>query len=103
MDLDCLLRHLPAQKSQLPRTIFVHDDAHGQGDGRQQEGAHSEGQVQHLVLVFADGPAVHLQVLLGNGRRRDGRVGEVEAGAVFWMVRRMRFELSDKETLDVSS
>ena len=62
--------------------IFVHDDAHGQGNGRQQEGAHGERQVQHLVLVLADGPAVHLQVLL----RRAGFVGfgEVKAGAVLW-------------------
>lgn len=36
---------LPAQQSKLPRAVFVHDDAHGQGDGRQQEGTHGEGQV----------------------------------------------------------
>lgn len=68
---------LPAQQSQLPRAVLVHDDAHGQRDGRQQEGSNGEGQVQPLVLVFADGPAVHLQVFFGF--RRCGHVR-----AVFW-------------------
>lgn len=90
----------PAQKSQLPWPVFVHDDAHGQSDGRQQEGAHSEGQVQHLVLVLADRPAVHLQVLLRIRQCRGGRVGEVEVGAVFWMVRKMKEQRrSDEQTL----
>lgn len=60
---------LPAQQPQLPRAVLVHDDAHWQRDGRQQEGSNGEGQVQPLVLVFADGPAVHLQVLFGIRRR----------------------------------
>lgn len=77
---------LPAQQAELPWTVFVHDDAHGEGDGRQQEGAHGEGQVQHLVLVLADGPAIHLQVLLRV--RWLGRVGEVLVGAVTWMAKR---------------
>lgn len=67
----------PAQETQLAGAVFVHDDAHGQGDGRQQEGTHGEGQVQHLVLVLADGPVIHLQVLLGFGF---GGVGAIEAG-----------------------
>lgn len=73
---DCLL---PAQEAELPRAVFIHDDAHGQGDGRQQEGTHGEGQVQHLILLLADGPVVHLQVLL---RVHVGGVGDVEAGRV---------------------
>lgn len=70
---------LPAQEAELPRAVFIHDDAHGQGDGRQQEGTHGEGQVQHLVLVLTDGPVVHLQVLLGVDF---GGVRGVEAGRV---------------------
>lgn len=70
---------LPAQEAELPGAVFIHDDAHGQGDGRQQEGTHGEGQVQHLILFLTDGPVIHLQVLL----RVDFRgVRDVEAGRV---------------------
>lgn len=70
---------LPAQEPELPRAVFIHDDAHGQGDGGQQEGTHGEGQVQHLILVLTDGPVIHLQVLLRVGF---GGVGDIEAGGV---------------------
>lgn len=76
----------PPQQSQLPRPVFVHDNTQGQSYGWQQEGTHSKGQVQHLILVFADGPAVHFQVLFFcTFGCRGGCVGEVEAGAVFWL------------------
>lgn len=74
---------IPAQQPKLPRAVFVHDDAHGQGDCRQQEGAHGEGQVQHLILGLADGPAVHLQVLLRVGV---GGVPHAEVGRVSWVM-----------------
>lgn len=80
---------LPSYKSQLPRPILVHDDAHGQCNGRQQEGADGERQVQHFILVFADGPAIHFQVLIVPAAIFRGRnVGE--AGAVCWVVGKMR-------------
>lgn len=82
----------PAQKSELPGTIFVHDDPHGQRDGWQQEGPHSEGQVQHLILVLADLPAVHLQVLFLW--LCCGHVWAVEAGAVSCVVWNVRFLMS---------
>ncbi|KAJ8256416.1 hypothetical protein COCON_G00185680 [Conger conger] len=54
----------PAQQTEFTWPIFVHDNAQGESDGAQQEGSHSEGQVQHLVLILTDGPAIHFQVLL---------------------------------------
>ena len=81
----------PAQQPELPRAILVHDDAQGQGDGTEQEGAHGEGQVQHLILGLAAEPAIHPahllmlwfcrgphcdvgDVLCVEGRERDHRV-----------------------------
>lgn len=100
----------PAQQTQLARPVLVHDDAQRQRDGRQQEGADGEGQVQHLVLVLADQPAVHPQLvvrghqgphlhpvsqahhravgvkvlhgLVQRRRRQQLGLGQVEAGAV---------------------
>lgn len=54
----------PAQQTQLARPVLVHDDAQRQRDGREQEGADGERQVQHLVLVLADQPAVHPQLVV---------------------------------------
>lgn len=50
--------HRPAQQPQLARAVLVHDDAQGQRDGTEQEGADGEGQVQHLVLGVARWPLV---------------------------------------------
>lgn len=55
---------LPAEQPELAWAILVHDNAQGQGDGTEEEGTHSKGQVQHLILVLTDGPAIHLEVLL---------------------------------------
>jgi len=58
---------LPAQEAELAGAVLVHDDAQGQRDGGQQEGAHGERHVQHLVLLLADQPAVHPQGPLVGG------------------------------------
>lgn len=50
--------HQPAKQPQLARAVLIHDNAQGQRDGTEQEGANGEGQVQHLILRVARGPFV---------------------------------------------
>lgn len=74
---------LPAQQTELARPVLVHDDPQREGDGREQEGANREGQVQHLVLFFADQPAIHPQgPLRGNQGLHLNSVSRAEHGAV---------------------
>lgn len=74
---------LPAQQPELARPVFVHDDPQRQGDGRQQEGAYRERQVQHLVLFFTNQPAVHLQgPFCWDQRPHLHPVSEAEYGAL---------------------
>lgn len=55
---------LPSKQAEFAWSVFVHDDPKGECDGTEEEGAHGEGQIQHLILFFTDEPPVHPQVVL---------------------------------------
>lgn len=76
--------HLPAEQTKFARAVFVHDDAERQRDGAEEEGADGERQVQHLILFFADGPALHLKKLIHRACRSIFIVGCILPCTVTW-------------------
>ena len=55
-----VLKPLPAHQANRARPKLVHQDTEGQGGGAEQEGSNGEAQIQHLLLVHAAEPLLHL-------------------------------------------
>lgn len=55
-----ILKPLPAHQANWAWPKLVHQDPEGQGGGTEQEGPNGEAQIQHLLLVHAAEPLLHL-------------------------------------------